>query len=37
MFFAAYGQNPDEKWSKWLFSEKVMGKITKCFNYGRTF
>jgi len=34
IFFAAYGQNPDKKWPKWLFFEKVMAKITKCFNYG---
>jgi len=33
-FFAAYGQNPDKKWPKWLFFEKVMAIITKCFNYG---
>jgi len=30
-FFVAYGQNPDKKWPKWLFFEKVMAKITKCF------
>jgi len=29
-----YGQNPDKKCPKWLFSEKVMAKIIKCFNYG---
>jgi len=32
-FFVAYGQNPDKKWTKWLFFEKVMAKTTKCFNY----
>jgi len=31
-FFAAYGQNPDKKWPKWLCFEEVMAKITKCFN-----
>jgi len=31
--FVAYGQNPDKKWPKWLFFEKVMAKITKFF-YG---
>jgi len=34
IFFVAYGQNPDKKWTKSLFFENAMAKITKCFNYG---
>jgi len=34
IFFVAYGQNLNKKWPKWLFSEKVMAKITKSFKYG---
>jgi len=34
IFSVASGQNPDKKWPKWLFFEKVMAKITKCFNCG---
>jgi len=34
IFFVAYGQNPVNKWPKWLFFDNVMAKITKCFNYG---
>jgi len=30
IFFVAYGQTPDKKW---LFFEKVVAKIAKCFNY----
>jgi len=28
IFFVAFGQNPDQKWPKWLFLENVMAKIT---------
>jgi len=35
-FSVAYGQNPDKKWPKWLFFEKIMAKITTCFNHRRT-
>jgi len=34
IFFVADGQNPDKKWPKWLFFEKVIANIAKCFNYG---
>jgi len=33
-WFVVYGQNPDKKWPKLLFFEKVMAEITICFNYG---
>jgi len=32
-WFVVYGQNPDKKWPKLLFFEKVMAEITICFNY----
>jgi len=34
IFLVAYGRNLDKKWPKWLFFEKVMAKLIKCFNYG---